>query len=253
MSGRSTPVRSERESSKSKGTPVNQDKTETQKSKSTPSNMDKNDSQKKSKRGRPPHSKVNSSRDNSRAKSPRVSPARDRTEEDEPWTCMKCNVEFIDPADMLLECQRCKEHFCIGCLNKTEEEYKFLSDQPDLMWFCPPCRKKVEKNIVTDRKIEETCRDMMATFEERLKSMEDNIDTKCNEDKVREIVREEIGTTGTKQNTYDKEEVEKMVSEELSKKLEKVNQKDTASKTNHEIDRLVGPFERRTQRNRQEI
>ena len=41
--------------------------------------------------------------------------------------------------------------YCIKCLKKTDIEYQVLS-KSDSMWFCGPCRGKVEKNIVTDVK-----------------------------------------------------------------------------------------------------
>ena len=63
---------------------------------------------------------------------------------------------FSNPDAKMLECQRCKHHYCIKCLNKSDLEYEILSTS-DSMWFCGPCKAKVEENIATELKIEEKC------------------------------------------------------------------------------------------------
>lgn len=98
---------------------------------------------------------------------------------------------FSDPDSKLLECQRCKKHYCIACLNKSESEYMCLS-KSDSMWFCLKCREIVEKNIAVDLKIEERCRQIMLNYESRISKLEEDMQTKCNEARVREIVQEEL-------------------------------------------------------------
>ena len=129
------------------------------------------DGKQKKRRGRPAKGTNNNSTNNSvnnspqvsRSNSPIMSPNRYQalsTNEDqtdgETWNCQVCGKDFSNPNDKLLECQRCKDHYCIGCLGKTVEEYNLL-DNSDLMWFCACCREKVENNIITGLKIEETC------------------------------------------------------------------------------------------------
>ena len=60
------------------------------------------------------------------------------------------------------------------------------------MWICGPCRGKVEKNIITDVKIEERCKAIMTAFEQRLANIESELSTKCDDNEVRRIVNEEI-------------------------------------------------------------
>ena len=60
----------------------------------------------------------------------------------------------------------------------------------DIMWFCVPCREKVERNIVVDREIEERCNDMMKMFDSRIRYLEEEMSKKCDEGKVRDIVSE---------------------------------------------------------------
>ena len=53
--------------------------------------------------------------------------------------------KITDPDSKLLECQRCKDHYCIKCLSKTKTEYDILS-KSDTMWFCITCRRKIEEH-----------------------------------------------------------------------------------------------------------
>ena len=63
------------------------------------------------------------------------------------------------------------------------------------MWFCTNCRQKVEKNILQDFQIEERCNAFMKKMDERMKKMEVDIESKCDEARVREIVTEVIGNS----------------------------------------------------------
>ena len=63
------------------------------------------------------------------------------------------------------------------------------------MWLCGSCRGKVEKNIVTDVKLEERCKAIMTAFEQRLANIESELSAKCDENDVRRIVNEEIKKT----------------------------------------------------------
>ena len=71
----------------------------------------------------------------------------------------------------------------------------------DSMWFCGPCKGKVEKNIVIALKIEERCNAIIREFEDRLSSLENEIFSKCNESDVQRIVREEINNNKTDINS----------------------------------------------------
>ena len=63
----------------------------------------------------------------------------------DPWDCKLCYKIFAESDAKLLECQRCKERFCITCLNKSNTEYDILS-KSDTIWFCVKCRKIVEEH-----------------------------------------------------------------------------------------------------------
>ena len=47
--------------------------------------------------------------------------------ENDAWTCKECDKVFSEPDARLLECQRCRDHFCIKCLKKTKGEYEVLT------------------------------------------------------------------------------------------------------------------------------
>lgn len=155
----------------------------------------------KPRRGRPPTNKGSRNNSSSRPSSPalpgilspnkfNVLSSNDDTDI-EPWTCENCKKSFSNPDAKMLECQRCRVHYCIKCLNKSDEEYKILS-KSDSMWFCGPCKSIIERNIVTDLKIEERCNEIVRDFEMRLASIESDLRTKCNESDVRKIVQDEL-------------------------------------------------------------
>lgn len=110
------------------------------------------------------------------------------------WTCELCSTNFANPDAMLLECQRCKNHFCIDCLDKSEEEYEIMANNDDLMWFCPSCRDRVERNIVVDVEIEEKCASFMRKFEDRICMLEKAMKNKCSKTEVKELVQVEISS-----------------------------------------------------------
>jgi ribosomal protein L33 len=143
------------------------------------------------------------------------------TNDDEPVVTLNCNICKNDnPKDISLECQRCKDHFCITCLNKSKEECKLLNES-DLMWFCPPCREKVEKNIVTDRKIEETCKEMMQAFNLRILGLETAMEKKCDKSDIGPTVRSELDKCLANSEICAKTDVSKIVQTAIESKCDK--------------------------------
>ena len=61
---------------------------------------------------------------------------------------------------------------------------------PDIMWFCVPCRKEMERSIEIDKQIEEKCNAIKEMYENKLTELEARIDTKVNEADVRKIAKE---------------------------------------------------------------
>jgi hypothetical protein len=74
------------------------------------------------------------------------------------------------------------------------------------MWFCCACREKVERNIITDREIEERCKTFMADYEDRIKNLEISIAEKCSAHEVKDIVTEEIDRYSKDRGNLEKSE-----------------------------------------------
>jgi hypothetical protein len=107
------------------------------------------------------------------------------------WDCKLCQKNFTNDTDRLMECEFCHEKYCIECMDISVDVYNILSVS-DSMWFCPPCRVKVQKNIVVEKEIEAKCKEYMNKYENRLLEVENKLKTKCDADQVREIISEEI-------------------------------------------------------------
>ena len=110
----------------------------------------------------------------------------------EVWTCNLCERIFRNDRDMLLECEYCSKHFCIKCLNYKTHEYQAMM-KAECMWFCLGCKPKIEKNIINEKVIEERCEFYLATMNDRLDSIERQLQTKCDADAVKVIVHEALG------------------------------------------------------------
>ena len=108
-------------------------------------------------------------------------------------SCKLCSKQYIEKHTKMMKCDRCHGHFCIGCLDFDTRKYEILS-QSDSMWFCPPCRVTVEKSILTDRKIEERCREIMEEYEGRIAELERLIKLKCETERteLRDYIKDEV-------------------------------------------------------------
>ena len=86
----------------------------------------------------------------------------------------------------MLECEYCGKHYCIKCLKNKTAEYEAMQ-KPGCMWFCLPCKPKIEKNILIEKMIEERCELYLQTVNGRLNEIERRMEMQC------EIVRTTIG------------------------------------------------------------
>ncbi len=173
-------------------------------------------------------------RNNSRTSSPAstgTTSRRNEVKNEEKWDCEICKKSFKDPDDKLLECERCSYYYCIKCLKKSEEEYRILENS-DIMWFCAPCKEKVEKNIIVDREIEDRCKDMMELFDNRIQNLEEEMKKKCSKDYVLGLVQEEITKCV---NTVRKDET-KAQTPPLGNETDSENQKEDVTAVLKEIN-----------------
>lgn len=107
------------------------------------------------------------------------------------WKCKTCKEIFPKNSEKVMECERCRCHYCTKCLGISSNA-QTTNNSMFCMFFCIPCKEQVKKNIVVDRKIEAKCEEMMQAFETRIKNMEAAISQKCDKEETREIVKEEL-------------------------------------------------------------
>lgn len=156
-------------------------------------------------------------------------PTKDKSDsESEAWECKICREIFEGIDDKLLECQRCRGHFCITCLKKPVAEYILLTES-DLMWFCSGCRERVEKDIITDVKIEERCKKFLEGFEDRLCILENSMKNKCERNEVKSMIKDEA-----KKEFITEEKVKIIVQKELDSRAETAGYSDQGNTTNKE-------------------
>ena len=86
-----------------------------------------------------------------------------------PWRCDSCRDEYCKQCDKFFSeknypiicCDKCSFwfHSNPSCCNLTETEFKFLSENRDAKWTCPPCLRKlcVSCNLSTHNKPKVNC------------------------------------------------------------------------------------------------
>ena len=118
------------------------------------------------------------------------------SENDTSWMCEECGKLFKSENDKLLECEYCEKHYCIKCLKYKSGEYEAMQ-KPGCMWFCMKCKPKVEKNILQEKTIEEKCATYCQMVNQRIDEVEKKLETKCDVNEVKEIVKQAMGTQET--------------------------------------------------------
>ena len=68
--------------------------------------------------------------------------------------CEICNVDFINPDDELLQCERCFKWNCTCCLKMSTPMYQMMSSRQDMHWFCPVCERPAMSAVYADKEIE---------------------------------------------------------------------------------------------------
>lgn len=185
--------------------------------------------------------------------------SQDDKDVDDAWECKMCNKTFTDHNAKLLECQRCEKHFCIKCLNKKQAEYEILSNS-DTMWFCLPCREKVQQHLEVDKKIEEACAKIRQEYEGRFNDIESKLKDKCDKQEVIELVRSEIAQINIPNpQENDHETIKEIVQEEVktlqASKTNAANENDKEGPLpdQHQIDDVIGEINERKAREKNMI
>ena len=64
---------------------------------------------------------------------------------EEVWTCAICIKDF-SLNERVMECDKCKKHFCTKCIKMPAAAYDYLSQSTNL-WFCVPCTTEVRESL----------------------------------------------------------------------------------------------------------
>ena len=64
------------------------------------------------------------------------------------WSCKNCNDVAQDDECMMMECERCENHFCVDCIDMNTEVYKYMC-KDEVIWCCAECTTQV-RNLIED-------------------------------------------------------------------------------------------------------
>ncbi len=111
----------------------------------------------------------------------------------------------------LLECERCNLRYCIKCLKKPVSEYNAIS-KSDCIWFCPPCKVKALHSVREDKDLETKFQEAIDSFQHKINSrfeqMQQEINTKVTEERVKEIIEETINKEENPESSTQKHNVQ---------------------------------------------
>lgn len=127
---------------------------------------------------------------------------------DEAWICEICSNSFASKQAEMMECEYCEEHFCRKCLNITQGDYKVLSKRSDAHWYCPKCEKKAVNSVKMEKQIEERCKAFLEKMENRVATLEEKVKDKPSEERVREIIQEEVAKSESELENKVKEAIQ---------------------------------------------
>ncbi len=114
--------------------------------------------------------------------------------DDDSWTCKKCQVVFTDETDEVITCSFCDHHWCTKCIEMTTDEY-MTAQRLDLLWFCPPCHVKVKVLMNQDNDADSLCNKILETVDDKIKKMSVDLEKKLKEsvNKIPEAISKDFG------------------------------------------------------------
>jgi len=115
----------------------------------------------------------------------------------ESWVCESCKKEFKDQESKILECERCKGHYCAHCVRISDVEYEFLTARKDIHWFCEACDKKIMQGLRIEKEIEvvilsveQKLQVFSATLELKIKNLEEKWERKISENVSKDRIQQ---------------------------------------------------------------
>ena len=104
-------------------------------------------------------------------------------------TCIACKQVFTDLDAKIVCCDRCENWYCSKCAHISDAGYNFLSSQEaeNISWFCNTCKDQARSAVLEDKCIEDKCKEYTDKFQQKLKSLESNIQKKAEATDVQEL------------------------------------------------------------------
>lgn len=112
---------------------------------------------------------------------------------------VKCGIckEVVDTdKEKVLRCERCLTCFCIECTGVEEAEHAILT-KPNYHWFCDTCNFPAIQAVLTDKAVEDRCKEFLASFEDRLIAVEQ--EQKSQKEELKQVQRK-LETIGQEKN-----------------------------------------------------
>ena len=57
---------------------------------------------------------------------------------DEAWKCKVCEKESMSDNTQMMECEKCRHHFCLDCIGMNEQVYCYMA-KDEVIWCCRKC------------------------------------------------------------------------------------------------------------------
>ena len=107
--------------------------------------------------------------------------------------CVGCDPEHMNCESIkTLVCESCVKTYCTDCVNVSDEQHKFLTSYSLCHWYCPPCERRVTRNLRVEAEVEERCQIFMNKMESRLEGLEMQMLKKPDRDEMVDYVDTEM-------------------------------------------------------------
>ena len=194
----------------------------------------------------------NQETEKNKAKKPRKNKAESQTtgatgnkQVDQPdsITCHTCSQVFTDENAKIICCDRCEFWYCIKCANIPEAGYAFLASQDAeaIAWYCRPCKLPAKTAVLEEKTIEDKCKEYMERINQRIKSIETNIQRKAEQNTVEELQKKVEDIENKIKSIKEGKEVRKTWADILEtpekKTVEEAIEKQLRDRENEEKDR----------------
>ena len=138
-------------------------------------------------------------------------------------------------------CNRCQKWYCTKCVSITDAFYSFLASKEadDIAWFCKVCKEPAKKAIIEDKCIEDKCKEYTKKINEKLRSLEVDLQNKADTMGVHRLQRriENIEKSIRKLGGEDKEDKPWSTITGRSTKVEELIQKSLKDRDIEERER----------------